>query len=318
MVDIQTLTIERFRALPLVIEGESKEVRYAGNGLVIIRFKPTVYSFTHNRCAEIPGSHIPRLEASRIFVEVLRATGIRHAYREIGNEFILADLVLPHDVEFKKYGIPVFVPPDLSVQEIDALPKAPPIEIIAKRYLTGTTKHGCIGMAGSHVRKSHPFYAEVSLEGDGALPEMLIRFDWRNPLNQPGRGKKMADQILEGMDQLEMYERIAQYGDRTADVALPPQLADLFIDVKHAQRTAFLTAMVLEEFLASKQIVFYDLCLFIDESGTLVYGEVSPDCGRFRHLDLGSLDKDVWRTGGSHQDVINKWMLLVQLLKGDV
>ena len=128
----------------------------------------------------------------------------------------------------------------------------------------------------------------------------------------------MADQILEGISHPESYERIARYGDRTADMALPPQLADLFIDVKQAQRTAFLTAMALEEFLASKQIVFYDLCMFIDESGTLVYGEISPDCGRFRHLDLGSLDKDVWRTGGSSQDVINKWMLLVQLLKGEV
>ena len=319
MVDIHTLDLEAFRQLPLVIEGESKEVRYAGNGLVVIRFKPTVYSFTQNRCADIPGSHIPRLEASRIFVEVLRSAGIRHAYREIGNEFVLADLVLPHDVEFKKYGIPVFVPPDLSTEAIDALPKAPAIEIIAKRYLTGTTAHGCIGMAGSRIRKSHPFYAGMPLEKDGALPEMLIRFDWRNPLNQIGRGERLIRQILGNIKCPKVLRNLlVRYLDRTADMALPPQLADLYIDRAKAQRTAFLTAMALEEFLASKQIVFYDLCMFIDESGTLVYGEISPDCGRFRHLDLGSLDKDVWRTGGSSQDVINKWMLLVQLLKGEV
>jgi phosphoribosylaminoimidazole-succinocarboxamide synthase len=318
-VNVQTLILPEFRELPLVIEGESKEVRYAGNGLVVIRFKPTIYSFTENRCATVEGSHIPRLRASQIFVDVLRKCGIRHAYREIGPEFILADLVLPHLVEFEKYGLPSFVPPDLTDDQITELPKAPPIEIIAKRYLTGTTKHGCVGMAGSHVRDSHPFYASMSLEGNGSLPEILIRFDWRNPLNQSGRGRRMAEQILAGVEELPvgLMNRIIEYGDRVADVALPSQLADLFIDVKQAQRTAFLTAQALEEFLASKNIVFYDLCMFIDEAGTMVYGEISPDCGRYRHLDLGSLDKDVWRTGGSSSDVIQKWNLLVQLLEDE-
>ena len=102
-----------------------------------------------------------------------------------------------------------------------------------------------------------------------------------------------------------------------ADVILPRQLADLYIDVEKATRTAFLTAKILEEFLAGKNIVFYDMCLFIDESGEMVYGELSPDCGRYRHLDYGSLDKDVWRSGGSSSDVIDKWNLLVQLLKGE-
>jgi phosphoribosylaminoimidazole-succinocarboxamide synthase len=319
MIDIHSLTMEDFKNLPLVIEGESKEVRYSGEGLAVIRFKPTVYSFTENRCAIIPGSHQPRMQASKIFAEALRASGIRHAYREIGEEFVLADLVIPHKVEFEKYGLPNFVPTDLTSEEIANLPKAPPIEIVVKRYLTGTTKHGSIGMAGSRVRASHPFYAGMTLEGDGALPEILVRFDWRNPLAQKGKGKRMADQILNGIANVskEICQRVIDYGDRVADVALPPQLADLFIDVNQAQRTAFLAAQTMEEFLASKNIVFYDLCLFIDESGTLMYGEISPDCGRYRHLDLGSLDKDVWRTGGSSQDVINKWNLLVQLLKGE-
>ena len=108
--------------------------------------------------------------------------------------------------------------------------------------------------------------------------------------------------------------QLSAWGSRVADAALPPQIADLFIDVRRAQRTAFLTSKVVEEFLASKDIVFYDLCLFIAEDGELVYGELSPDCGRYRHLDLGSLDKDVWRTGGSSQDVIRKWELLCELL----
>lgn len=319
MLDIHTLTMREFKRLPLVVEGESKEVRYAGDGLVIIYFKPTVYSFTNNRCAVIEGSNIPRLRASKIFVDVLARAGIRHAYREVGEQFVLADLVMPHDVEFKKYGIEPFVPPDLTEDQIGALPHAPPIEIIAKKYLTGTTKHGCVGLADSRVRASHPFYAGKSLTGDGALPEMLIRFDWRNPLMNPGQGERMAKQILGDLPvSEEVRAAIVAYSDRCADAVLPAQLADLYIDVEQARRTAFMTATTLEEFLATRNIVFYDLCLFIDESGTLVYGEISPDCGRYRHLDLGSLDKDVWRTGGSSADVIAKWQLLVDLLIGEV
>jgi len=319
MIDIKKLSMKEFKKLPLVIEGESKEVRYAGNGLVVIRFKPTIYSFTENRCAEVPESHIPRLRSSKIFAKILERNGIAHAYKEITDEFILADLVMPHQVEFEKYGIKPFIPHDLSSKEIEKLPRAPPIEIIAKRYLTGTTKHGCVGMAGSIVRKSHKFYNKMVLEPNGALPEIIIRFDWRNPLNQKGKGKRIAEQILgvinkDSSSVKDIRNKIETWGDRVADAVLPTQIADFFIDVKQAQRTAFLTAKVIEEFLATKDIVFYDLCMFISEDGKLVYGEISPDCGRYRHLDLGSLDKDVWRTGGSSKDVIEKWNLLTELI----
>jgi len=319
MIDIKKLDMKQFKKLPLVIEGESKEIRYAGRGLVVIRFKPTIYSYTENRCAEVPNSHIPRLQASRIFVEILKKSGIAHAYREITDNFVLADLVMPHEIEFNKYGLRKFVPNDLTSEEIEKLPRAPPIEIIAKRYLTGTTKHGCIGIENSTIRKSHPFYNGMKLESDGAFPEIIIRFDWRNPLNKKGKGENMAKQIMSGIkgsDKLldQIKTRIEKWGDRVADVPLPTQLADLFINVKEAQRTAFLTAKVMEEFLASKNIVFYDLCMFISEDGKLVYGEISQDCGRYRHLDLGSLDKDVWRSGGSSKDVIRKWELLTELI----
>lgn len=313
MIDIDTLTDDLFNDLPLVIEGESKEVRYAGKGLVVIRFKPTIYSFTENRCAEVPGSEIPRLRSSAIFLEVLKKAGIRHAYRQVNDRFVLADLILPHDVEFEKYGIEPFIPQDLSDEEISCLARAPPIEIIAKRYLTGTTKHGCVGMAGSCVRNSHPFYKDMLLDPDGALPEILIRFDWRNPLRQAAKGERIALQII-GTKESGIRRKIEEWGSRLADVTLPAQLADLFIDVARARKTAFLAARAIEEFLAEKNIVFYDMCLFIAEDGELMYGEISPDCGRYRHLDLGSLDKDVWRSGGSSQDVIKKWTLLCQLI----
>ncbi len=317
-ININTLSEEEFRSLPLVIKGESKEIRYAGNGYVVIDFKPTIYSFSNNRCASVEGSNLARLEASKIFIEELSKNNINHAYKEFGKRFILAQLVMPHDVEFSKYKLPKFEPNDLSRDQIKALPKAPPIEVIVKKYLTGTTKHGMIGLVGSKVRSSHPFYSDMNFENDGALPEMLIRFDWRNPLVQHGRGEKMFNQIFGDIEVEDwVRELVSDYGDRVADTVMDPNFADYFIDVKQARRTAYKTIFTLEKFLASKQIVFYDMCMFIDESGTLVYGEISPDCGRYRHLDLGSLDKDVWRTGGSSSDVIKKWNLLVSLLKGE-
>ncbi|MBI2482927.1 hypothetical protein HYV74_01975 [Candidatus Uhrbacteria bacterium] len=320
-----------FQGLPLVIRGESKEVRYLGNGQVVIKFLPSIYSFTENRCAQVPGSEVPRLWASSIFVDVLRAVGIRHAYREVTDQWVLADLVMPHAAEFRKYGLPAFVPPDLDTAAIAALPKAPPIEIIVKQFLTGTTKHGCIGLADTRVRESHPFYAGMPITAEGAFPEMVVRFDWRNPLRDQKRGEQVTVQIvdaLEGANATEKrinavrdrayWQQLLPWASRVADQMLPDQIADWFIDVAKARRTAFLAAKTIAEFLATKDIVFYDLCMFIAEDGGLVYGELSPDCGRFRHLDLGMLDKDVWRSGGSSDDVVRKWNLLASLMSGGV
>ena len=77
-----------------------------------------------------------------------------------------------------------------------------------------------------------------------------------------------------------------------------------------------MTYKALSDFLETRDIMIYDLCLFITQSGAEVFGEISQDCGRFRHLSLGSLDKDVWRTGGSSSQVLEKWQLLLDLIEG--
>lgn len=329
-VNIQTLTDEEFAALPLVIKGESKEVRYAGNGQVVIRFLPTIYSFSANRCGVVPGSEVLRLRASKIFLEVLRAAGIKHAYQAVNDRFVLATLVLPHEAEFAKYNTPVFVPPDLSEAEIAALPKAPPIEVIVKWYHGGTSKHRYVGMCGAKVRANHPLYNGMEIKAEDAYPAPIIRFDWRNPLNQPGRGKKLVDQLEIPVLQESYYtnleadglvaqiaQRIEKYGDRVADEALPEDIADFFIDVKRARATVLHLRNTLQNFLAERNIICNDLCLFVADDGETVYGEISQDCGRYRHFDLGSLDKDVWRTGGSSDLVLAKWQILLDCIGGE-
>ncbi|MEK7498362.1 MAG: hypothetical protein AAB611_00695 [Patescibacteria group bacterium] len=288
MIDITTLTEAEFKKLPPVIEGESKEVRYAGNGLVVIRFKPTIYSYTANRCGVVPGSDVLRLRATRIFLELFRGAGIKHAYKEVNDKWVLAELMMPSMVEFEKYGIPPFVIPDLSFQ-LPSSHTAPPIEVIVKRFHGGTSKHRYRGMDGSVVRSSHPFFAGQRIHVDDAYPVPIVRFDWRNPFQDKN-------------------------GNRVQDEPLSEDMADLYIDVKIACATARRVYEALETFLDKCDIICYDICLFIAADGETVYGEVSQDCGRFRHFDFGSLDKDVWRAGGSSEQVLEKWEKLLELI----
>lgn len=167
---------------------------------------------------------------------------------------------------------------------------APNIEVVVKANHTGTSKHRYFGMNKSKVRDSHPYYSGMTIEDMQPYPEPIVRFDWRNPFCHPVTKIQLADEVL-------------------CDAQ-----ADLFIDTKEARKTALKTFNVLSDFLQTKNIVIYDLCLFISEDGKTVFGEISPDCGRYRHYDLGSLDKDVWRAGGSSKDVLEKWNLLHQLI----
>lgn len=323
MVDINTLTEKEFKKMPLVVEGESKEVRYAGKGLVVIRYKPTIYSFKANRCGVVEGSDVLRLRATKIFLDVLREAGVKHAYHEVNDSWVLADLILQ---PVTRHDPKPFRPNDLSEEEIQKLAVAPPIEVVIKCMHSGTSKHRYFGMAGFSIRGSHPFYSDVKIQDDKAYPQTMVRFDWRNPLyDRKKRGPKnlilkkiydavwpkIFDRFLSGINELDFLN---PNGNRLADEILAENIADWFIDVKQATQTALAVDSALEDFLNEKDIVHYDLCLFITEDGKTVFGEVSQDCGRYRHYELGSLDKDVWRAGGSSKDVLAKWQLLLDLI----
>jgi phosphoribosylaminoimidazole-succinocarboxamide synthase len=265
MTDIDKLTEVEFNALPLVVEGESKIVRDAGDGLAVIAFKPTIYSFTSTRAGVVPGSDLLRLRATRILVDVLRRAGIRHAYRRVGERYILADLI----------------------------EAPPPIEVVVKAFHSGTSKHRYYGMVEKRIRANHPLYGKHAFVfgNDAAYPEPIVRFDWRNPCWRPQTDEPLADEVL-------------------CDAQ-----ADWFIDTEKARLTALRVFRALSSFLGERDVVLYDLCLFITADGETVFGELSQDCGRFRHFDLGSLDKDVWRAGGSSERVMEKWRMLLDIIK---
>lgn len=257
------LTDEAFDALPRVVEGESKDVRRHPDdpSLCVIRLKPTIYSFSANRAGVVPGSDLLRLRATRLLVDAVRAAGVDHAYRHVGERFIVSRLVA----------------------------NPPPIEVIVKRFHTGTTKHRMRGMGGSRVRASHPLFGGLTIEDDKPYPHPVVRFDWRNPLRDEG-------------------------GAALADEALGDEMANFYIDVAEARRTALRTWKAMTDFMGQRDVVACDVCLFITEDGRTVFGEISQDCGRFRHFDEGSLDKDVWRAGGSSEMVLQKWQRMLDLL----
>lgn len=260
---------EAFEKLPLLREGESKEIRGTPeDGLCLIKLKPTIYSFTANRSAVVPGSDALRLRACKIFHKVLQDNHIQTSYRYVGKRYILSDYI----------------------------PRPPNIEVIVKAYHSGTSKHRYFQMATTPIRNGIPLrsnspWAGMTFGEMDAYPHTIVRFDWRNPMYHPDTNKRLADEVL------------------------CDEMADWYIDTKQARLTAHRTFLALSSFLADRNISLYDLCLFVTEDGRTVFGEISPDCGRFRHFDLGELDKDVWRAGGSSEQVLDKWRLLCEMIE---
>lgn len=272
-MDIANLTIKEFKKLPLVAEGESKEVRYCGGGEVIIRLKPTIYSYTHNRAGIVSGTDTLRLRAIAALLPVLRDAGARHSYIEVNDRWIRSRLVLQpvtlHEPE-------PFRPADLTPAEIAALPMAPPIEVVVKKVHGGTPKHRYYRFS------NYPTRTDEYIEPERSYPQPIVRFDWRNP----------------------MYDAD---GNRLADEVLPEPMADWFIDTSEARRTALTAFDALNTYLSIKGLDLWDICFFVTTDGKTLFGEVSPDGLRVRAVDGSSLDKDVWRSGGSSTTVKDKW-----------
>lgn len=272
------LSMEQFAELPFVVEGESKEIRYMGNGKVAIRLKPTVYSYTHNRAGELPGTDSLRLRATEILVDQLATAGIKHAYCAINKQFIQADLILqPHTRDNPQ----PFRPSDLTASQINKLPSAPPIEVVVKDRHVGTPKHRYYKFT------NYPTRDGIYIDVDDKYPETTVRFDWRNPMKDND-------------------------GNRLADEVLSDEMANWFINVRQAKKTACKSFEVLRDFMETKGIDLWDICFFISMDGKTVFSEISQDCGRYRLLETSkSLDKDVWRQGGSGQHVAQKWQQFI-------
>lgn len=68
-------------------------------------------------------------------------------------------------------------------------------------------------------------------------------------------------------------------------------------------------------------LVLVDVCFTVGETQTgdlVLMSEISPDCMRLRSQDGQSWDKDLFRQGASHEEIVARWTALIDLLKGKV
>jgi phosphoribosylaminoimidazole-succinocarboxamide synthase len=250
-----TSDISDFEALPLLVEGESKIVRKWTEKVVVIQFKPTVYSFTANRYGEAPGSDIIRLKFTAAVFRLMAST--RFNVGAIPQSAFLAEIESP------RHG-PLLV--ERKVADCN-------LEVRIKRYHIGSPVH--------RYRYTERYQ---SAQNNGPITRWsrldfpVVCFDWRHPL-------------------------FDEDDNRLADEPLSDDYAALWMyDVGYAKEMARQTFIWLERIYEDAGIRLIDMCIFIDQEGRTIYGEISPDCMRVR-LDLGdparaeAADKDLWRSG---------------------
>ncbi|GAB4193339.1 MAG: hypothetical protein OHK0022_08070 [Roseiflexaceae bacterium] len=266
-----------FDALPLVAAGESKEVRYQGGGRVAIRLRPSVYSYTYNRYGLVPGSDRLRLEATALLARVLDRAGVAHAFEHFDPDagLITAQLLLEPTPEGWR-----FHPDDLGNS---TPPQIAPIEVVVKAAHVGTPRHRY------YQTEHYPTRSGALIAAGDPYPAPIVRFDWRNPLHD------------------------AQ-GNRLADEPLASDMAELWINTARAADLARRAFAALSAFLGGRGLRLLDICFFIDRDGGLIFSELSPDCMRVTAAD-DSLDKDIWRAGGSSELLLAKWTRFVELIR---
>ncbi len=152
----------------------------------------------------------------------------------------------------------------------------PPVEVVVKGALIGTPAHVYYGLFQYTDR-----YGKAFVKGELHAP--YIRFDYRNPLQD-------------------------EAGHRLRDECLPPALAERFINTKVAEQTAMQVFKIVEQTLQDVDMRVLDMCLFLNVTGKIVCGELSPDNMRIKDLQNNQdFDKDVWRKGKSSEELLINW-----------
>lgn len=166
---LRTLPLD-FSNLPLLVTGESKEVRLWTDKLVVMRFKPTVYSYTANRYGEVAGT------------DELRAKFTAAIFRR------LADEVFPEPAPRSAFVAEIEARDGLLIVQKRVVDCN--LETRIKRYHIGSPVH-------------RYQYTERYLAAHGGAPisrwtrfdSPVVCFDWRHPLTTP-TGERLADEPL--------------------------------------------------------------------------------------------------------------------------
>jgi phosphoribosylaminoimidazole-succinocarboxamide synthase len=160
----------------------------------------------------------------------------------------------------------------------------PPVEVIVKCALVGTPAHIYQDLFAHRDRFGRPF-----VKGEAHAP--YVRFDYRNPLT-------------------------SKAGERLRDEMLPLALADRLIDTAAAGERALRVTAAVDALLNAVGLQVLDICLFFDQAGTILCGEISPDNMRIKSLsDGGDFDKDLWRKNRPAEEIVAQWTSLLTRLQ---
>jgi phosphoribosylaminoimidazole-succinocarboxamide synthase len=257
-----------FDRLPVLVRGDSKDIRLLTPAIALARLLPTAYSFTHNRYGTVPGTEDVR---ARFAAEVFRAMADQPGPRHLASAFL--GLV-------ESSAGPLLA--ERRVEDCN-------LEVRVKRYHIGSPLHRY------RYTDRHPTVRGAPLRRWTRFERPLVCFDWRHPLQD-------------------------EEGVRLADEPLPDDYAAIWMhNPSRAKALARNTFDWLETRFAAAGLTLIDICFFIDRSGSVVYGEISPDCMRIRSAAADSaeaLDKDQWRFGSTGEELLAKYQKLYKLVFG--
>ncbi len=168
---MQTLARPAFSDLPLLVEGDSKEVRLLNSAVCLERLKPTVYSYTENRYGIAPGTDIVRAKFTAAVFRYLRALDQAEGLPD-GSAFI--DLIETEDG-------PLLMQRRVVTCNLEVRVKRFHIGSPIHRYLY-TEQHESTQLGGPIHRWSR-------------FDQPLVCFDWRHPL-VGDEGQRLADEPI--------------------------------------------------------------------------------------------------------------------------
>jgi phosphoribosylaminoimidazole-succinocarboxamide synthase len=170
----QTLRIlmpSDFDTLPLITEGESKIVRQWTDKVVVIKSKPTVYSYTMNRYGTASGTGDVRMKFSAMLFR--RMQSIRSD-----------DYVIPYSAFLAE--VPSKEGPLLAERKADHCN----VEVRVKRYHIGSPVHRY-----RYTKEYGSTQRSGPIDRWSRFDSPIVCFDWRNPLRDK-EGNRLADEPI--------------------------------------------------------------------------------------------------------------------------
>ena len=273
----------------LLTEGESKQVykiltlnEYLKDVVVII-LKSTIYSHSKQATGYIENLGHIRAKGTKIFLEMLWRNQLKHSYRSVNNNgIIISDFV-----------------------------ETNPIEIVFKKYIEGTDKHSYYNIKNNY---------NIALENGEYKMGPYVRFDWRNPnhvtiknqtnvidnpyyyLMEEHFGKELFFKIF-----LSDVTKVKPFGDKMVST----DIIGSVINIEKSRETIIKLYCTIQSYLNEVGLEVKDGCFMLDNNGNICWSEINQDCMRIiNHNNSESLDKDIWRIGGSASKELikNKWI----------